>query len=380
MIAALGSQVGYLLTMYGLGMSGHGIGNEDRPMWHARGGLIGRYNGGGDVVWPHPIGPSTLEGVLSHGLAGGQWFSPWRDIAALYPSHAAQNNARGGAIHGPGGPTDDKIPAYLSNGEFVMKAAAVDHYGMGAMVAMNNMRMPHLADGGSPLGWLNPNPTNEITGPLPLPPPGQYGQIDPSKPMQPNQPGVGGGVLPMAQLAQAAGESVGAYLAPKFAGDIGGGWTGTPTTGGEQDPRSVLGAPPATTEHLNPALKAGIEGAFSTVGSLAATGATLGINAVAPGAGGAAGAGIQAGAQLAGQLASGLANVGASFLVGSVTPGTTGQGYGAPLLPQRQTQGGGNSYTSIHQGDINAYSPDQAFALKDRKEKQAALPFLNRVG
>jgi len=34
-----------------------------------------------------------------------------------------------GMIHGPGGPKEDKIPAMLSDGEFVMTAKAVDNAG-----------------------------------------------------------------------------------------------------------------------------------------------------------------------------------------------------------------------------------------------------------
>lgn len=37
--------------------------------------------------------------------------------------------ALGGAIRGPGGPTDDKIPAWLSNGEYVVRASVVDRLG-----------------------------------------------------------------------------------------------------------------------------------------------------------------------------------------------------------------------------------------------------------
>lgn len=60
-----------------------------------------------------------------------------------------RRKAAGGPVWGPGGPTDDQIPAMLSNGEFVMRAAAVDYYGLDAMFAMNAM---HLAEGGSTSG------------------------------------------------------------------------------------------------------------------------------------------------------------------------------------------------------------------------------------
>jgi len=51
--------------------------------------------------------------------------------------HNVKGAAGGGYITGPGTATSDSIPARLSNGEFVMQAAAVDHYGVGFMHALN---------------------------------------------------------------------------------------------------------------------------------------------------------------------------------------------------------------------------------------------------
>jgi hypothetical protein len=45
--------------------------------------------------------------------------------------------ANGGRVFGAGGPVDDKIPAMLSNGEYVMSAGAVNQYGPGFMDAIN---------------------------------------------------------------------------------------------------------------------------------------------------------------------------------------------------------------------------------------------------
>lgn len=44
----------------------------------------------------------------------------------------------GGAVIGAGGPTSDSIPALLSNGEYVVKAASVSKYGKSFMDAVNN--------------------------------------------------------------------------------------------------------------------------------------------------------------------------------------------------------------------------------------------------
>lgn len=53
-----------------------------------------------------------------------------------------RRRAKGGYISGPGGPTADKIPAMLSNGEYVVRASAVDRLGVGFFDALN------YADGG----------------------------------------------------------------------------------------------------------------------------------------------------------------------------------------------------------------------------------------
>lgn len=53
--------------------------------------------------------------------------------------------ASGGPVYGPGTATSDSIPAYLSNGEYVIKAAAVEKYGVHTFDRLNAM---HFAEGG----------------------------------------------------------------------------------------------------------------------------------------------------------------------------------------------------------------------------------------
>lgn len=50
--------------------------------------------------------------------------------------------ASGGQVFGPGTATSDSIPAYLSAGEFVVRAKAVDHYGPQIFAALNSLRLP----------------------------------------------------------------------------------------------------------------------------------------------------------------------------------------------------------------------------------------------
>lgn len=76
-------------------------------------------------------------------------------IAAIRAAQAASRSvgrgfARGGLVFGPGGPTDDQVPAMLSSGEFVVRAAAVQTY-RPLLEAINSMRLPvqHFSEGGA---------------------------------------------------------------------------------------------------------------------------------------------------------------------------------------------------------------------------------------
>jgi TP901 family phage tail tape measure protein len=64
-----------------------------------------------------------------------------------------KNYATGGAIYGAGTKTSDSVPIWASTGEFMMRAAAVDKYGLSLMNAINSGKFPvqKLAAGG-PVG------------------------------------------------------------------------------------------------------------------------------------------------------------------------------------------------------------------------------------
>lgn len=57
-------------------------------------------------------------------------------------------HATGGFITGPGTGTSDDIPAFLSNGEYVLTAQAVQNVGLPLLDAMNSGRVGHFASGG----------------------------------------------------------------------------------------------------------------------------------------------------------------------------------------------------------------------------------------
>ena len=76
------------------------------------------------------------------------------DIAAVTKKYD------GGAISGPGTSTSDSIPAYLSNGEYVVRADAVKHYGVETFDALNAKR---FKDGGQVNPTMGtPDPTQSF--------------------------------------------------------------------------------------------------------------------------------------------------------------------------------------------------------------------------
>lgn len=61
---------------------------------------------------------------------------------------AARAMATGGHVSGPGGPRDDQIPAWLSDGEWVQPADSVNYYGHDFMEAVRQKKFPRFASGG----------------------------------------------------------------------------------------------------------------------------------------------------------------------------------------------------------------------------------------
>lgn len=76
-------------------------------------------------------------GSLLGGLFGGKSADPWSDLRL----------ASGGYVSGPGSATSDSIPAWLSNGEFVMNAKATKAFGPW-LQAMNDNKVRGFAYGG----------------------------------------------------------------------------------------------------------------------------------------------------------------------------------------------------------------------------------------
>lgn len=79
----------------------------------------------------------------------------WNSVAGVFSLPKIPTLATGGMVDGPGlvkgpgGPTEDRVPAMLSNREFVVSADAVEHYGVENLWALNAKQ---LATGGSVAG------------------------------------------------------------------------------------------------------------------------------------------------------------------------------------------------------------------------------------
>ena len=71
--------------------------------------------------------------------------------------------ASGGPVWGPGTGTSDEVPILASNGEYVIRAAAVQHYGLGFLDRVNAAR---FANGGYVSGVPAPAAPAALTGPL----------------------------------------------------------------------------------------------------------------------------------------------------------------------------------------------------------------------
>lgn len=79
---------------------------------------------------------ATIDQAIAEGqkyLTGNVNFETARETRRL-------TKANGGYISGAGGPTEDKIPAMLSNGEYVVRASAVDQYGVGMLDQINTQK------------------------------------------------------------------------------------------------------------------------------------------------------------------------------------------------------------------------------------------------
>jgi hypothetical protein len=388
-------------------------------------------NGQGGTQQVYGLGqflPSTFD---AHNVLGGDIRDPSSVIAAMVdyvsskygmdpdgsPAHINEGHgyAEGGRVRGPGSPKSDSIVARLSRDEHVTQAKATNYYGHGLFDALNSMSIPRenlpgFFTGGfalplqpllnPPMPGGPPSPAAGAPGPLPTPPPPVAGPPPPPPGAPPGAPPGGpvlpgpvptpGGApsgapgatapapvtapLPQPSVQDQALTSIERGAAAVRAEEQPGAQPAAGATG-QADPRATLGAPPSTTEHLAPGVRGAIEGAASAAGSAGA----MALSAGTMGMGAAGGSMIQAGAQMAGQAISGIANVVASGLVGTLSPGSTAGAYGVPLLPQEQPkQTGVPAATNINYGGITVGKYDEFHRGEETRRAQEAMPFISK--
>ncbi len=103
------------------------------------------------------------SGGSSGGMLGGA-FSWIGGLLGRKDGGPIQALANGGRVRGPGGPRDDKVLMWGSNGEFMMNAAATQKW-LPILEAMNADRLPKRANGG-PVGFSMPT-MPQMNVPLP---------------------------------------------------------------------------------------------------------------------------------------------------------------------------------------------------------------------
>jgi hypothetical protein len=136
----------------------------------------GKLNSARDTM--RELGRSTLSGFLDDMKAGTSWANSLANalsrvadqlmqiaMNSLFDSEAGTSFftglaklvgfADGGKVSGPGGPSDDRVPAMLSNGEFVVNSDATRKYEP-LLRAINEGRVPGFARGGIVAGFRIP--------------------------------------------------------------------------------------------------------------------------------------------------------------------------------------------------------------------------------
>lgn len=115
-------------------------------------GLGGMLTGFADILRrmaAEAAAAKIFESLGNYGQAnGGTWWG------SLLSSFSGTKKAAGGYISGPGTASSDSVPALLSNGEYVIKAAAVSQYGRGFFESLNARR---FASGGYVGGGSTPS-------------------------------------------------------------------------------------------------------------------------------------------------------------------------------------------------------------------------------
>jgi len=106
--------------------------NKRFPGMFADGGLVGHYADGGEVM-DDGYDPRTIAEMQVNQALGLKAGGPVARPPKVRPGSTTR---MGGEVDGPGGPKDDRVPAMLSDGEFVMPIGAVKKFGLDKLEKM----------------------------------------------------------------------------------------------------------------------------------------------------------------------------------------------------------------------------------------------------
>jgi TP901 family phage tail tape measure protein len=109
----------------------------------------------------------SVKGITSewNSLNGRVITTYYQSLPMSEKGKAPKGKADGGYISGPGTATSDSIPALLSNGEYVIKAASVTKFGKNFLDAINAGNLPGFKKGGSALKSIGSKAINALSNP-----------------------------------------------------------------------------------------------------------------------------------------------------------------------------------------------------------------------
>jgi hypothetical protein len=132
-------------------------------------GLGLAFSGGGEVRWPGFSGGGFNFRGMMGGASMGAMFGPLGMLLGGALGSGKPQEMFSGLVSGPGGPKDDKVPAMLSDGEFVMSAGAVQKYGVDTLESMNaaggGTNIPKVVGGTTYAaggGYIGRDPVSEL--------------------------------------------------------------------------------------------------------------------------------------------------------------------------------------------------------------------------
>ncbi len=345
------------------------------------------------------------ETFASNNVTGGDYLDPEAQIAAAINYVANKYGmdasgaplqigrgvgyANGGKIKGMGTGKSDSILARVSNGEYIVKAPMASKHA-GLLDAINSNKLPGFADGGLIPPINNPPvPPPPVTTPPPPPSPVPPAPMGPTAGAEAGQPiapapttavnGIGDAESNTLSQVGNALSGIGASVGGAMGAEAPAG--ASPTS----DPRSVLGAAPQNLDHNAPAVSKGIQAAGSAISS--AVSSAMSAASMGAGGAGAVGGGAASGAASSAvsgfinagtTAASGAVNVLSSLLVGTLSRGGTSGAYGAPLVPQRESQYAGPSVVNNWNGGVHTSNNEEFYKVQQRRELQNASPMLPR--